>query len=185
MALTLHFHSLLSVFDINGAKSLYFSLPLLLYKFQLHLLTFPNLHQLFESQQPGVQAAQNGRHREKHSHASLCDIAHNVICLHLIIGQPKTAASGVVRQGQTVWTVHHIQNKSMLGNSPSASQAGLRVEPALQPSDSLGGKADRPTLIVSQSHPWYHAANTLPSVVENFEHVKFLSFHVLNKSALR
>ncbi len=33
--------------------------------------------------------------------------------------------------GQAAWTVHHVQNDTMLGHSPPASQAGRRVGPAL------------------------------------------------------
>jgi hypothetical protein len=33
--------------------------------------------------------------------------------------------------GQAAWTVHHVQNHTLLGHSPPASQAGRRVGPAL------------------------------------------------------
>jgi hypothetical protein len=36
--------------------------------------------------------------------------------------------------GQAAWTVHHVENHTLLGHSPPASQAGRRVGPAL---DSL------------------------------------------------
>ena len=33
--------------------------------------------------------------------------------------------------GQAAWTVHHVQNHTLMGHSPPASQAGRRVGPAL------------------------------------------------------
>jgi hypothetical protein len=33
--------------------------------------------------------------------------------------------------GQAAWTVHHVQNPTLLGHSPPASQAASRVGPAL------------------------------------------------------
>ncbi len=33
--------------------------------------------------------------------------------------------------GQAAWTVHHVQNHTLLGHSPPGSQAGRRVGPAL------------------------------------------------------
>ncbi len=48
-----------------------------------------------------------------------------VYCVHLVmISQGK-------RSGQAVWTVHNVQNHTLLGHSPTASQAGRRVGPAL------------------------------------------------------
>jgi hypothetical protein len=40
-------------------------------------------------------------------------------------------ASGLVRQGQKAWTAHHVQNHTLRGHSPPASQAGRRVGPVL------------------------------------------------------
>jgi hypothetical protein len=57
--------------------------------------------------------------------------------VHLVMDQPQTRASGVVRQGSAAWAAHHVQNHTLLGHSPPASQAGRRVEAALLPSASL------------------------------------------------
>jgi hypothetical protein len=54
-----------------------------------------------------------------------------VFCVHLIIDHPQTRVSGVVRQGRRHWTVHHVQNHTLLDPSPSASQAGRRVGSAV------------------------------------------------------
>ncbi len=65
--------------------------------------------------------------------ASLCDVAHDdVLCtfIVIVIDQPQTWTSGVVRQ-QAAWAVHHVQNHTLLGHSPPASQEGRRVGPAL------------------------------------------------------
>jgi hypothetical protein len=56
---------------------------------------------------------------------SLPDVAHDgVFCtfIHLVIDQPQTGASGLVRHGQ---------NHSQLGHSPPAIQAGRRFWPVL------------------------------------------------------
>jgi hypothetical protein len=39
--------------------------------------------------------------------------------------------------GQAAWTVNYVQNHTLLGHSPPASQAGRRVGLALSPSASL------------------------------------------------
>jgi hypothetical protein len=41
------------------------------------------------------------------------------------VDQPQTGANGVH------WTVHHVQNHTLLGHSPPTSQAGRRVGPFL------------------------------------------------------
>ncbi len=54
---------------------------------------------------------------------SLRDVAHDgVLCTF--------GTSGVVVRVAT-WTVHHVQNHTLLGHSPPASQAGRHVGPAL------------------------------------------------------
>ncbi len=60
---------------------------------------------------------------------SVHDLAHDVFCVHLAIDQSKTGANGVVYQGRRhgLSSVHHIQNHTLLGHSPPASQAGRRV----------------------------------------------------------
>ncbi len=52
-----------------------------------------------------------------------------VFCVHLVIDQPQTGP-GVrsVREGGKA--VHHVQNHTLLGQTPPASQADLRVGPA-------------------------------------------------------
>jgi hypothetical protein len=63
--------------------------------------------------------------------SSLRGVAHYAVLCTL--DQPQTGASGVDRQGmQVAWTVHdsiHVQNHTLLGHSPPASQAGRRVGP--------------------------------------------------------
>ncbi len=54
-----------------------------------------------------------------------------LFCVNLAIDQPWTETSGVIRQGRQQGTVHHLQNHTLPGHSPSASQAGSRVRPAL------------------------------------------------------
>jgi hypothetical protein len=63
-------------------------------------------------------------------------------CVHLLHNSSwkfYQLAAGQLLPGQTVygaagqaaWTVHHVQNHTLLGHSLPASQAGRRVWPAL------------------------------------------------------
>jgi hypothetical protein len=54
-----------------------------------------------------------------------------VFCVHLVTDQAQTGASGLVHLGRRKKTVHHVQNHTLLGHSPSDSQAGRRVGQAL------------------------------------------------------
>ncbi len=53
-----------------------------------------------------------------------------VFNVQLVIDQPLTGASGVVRQGQAARTVHQVLNHTLLGYAPPATQAGRHVGPA-------------------------------------------------------
>jgi hypothetical protein len=67
----------------------------------------------------------------------LRDVAHDGVCVHLVIYHKWCGPSG-----QAAWTVHHMQNHTLLGHSPPDSQTGRRVGPALQPSASLVTETD-------------------------------------------
>jgi hypothetical protein len=57
---------------------------------------------------------------------SLRDVAHDgVLCTFNIRSAPGNPS------GQAAWTVHHVQNHTLLGHSPPACQAGRRVGQAL------------------------------------------------------
>jgi hypothetical protein len=62
---------------------------------------------------------------------SLRDVAHDGILStfsnRLATGQDKWCGPS----GQAAWTVHHVQNHTLLGHSPPVSQAGDRIGPAL------------------------------------------------------
>ncbi len=47
------------------------------------------------------------------------------------------ASKSLVPTVQAAWSLHHLQNHTLLGHSPPASQAGRHVGPVLQPSASL------------------------------------------------
>jgi hypothetical protein len=62
---------------------------------------------------------------------SLRDIAHDgVLCTFSDTSAPDRG-KWCGPSGQAAWTVHHVQNHSLLGHSPPASQAGRRVGPSL------------------------------------------------------
>jgi hypothetical protein len=62
---------------------------------------------------------------------SLRDVAHdgilNTFSNRSATGQDKRCGP----PGQAAWTVHHVQNHTLLVHSPPVSQAGGRVGPAL------------------------------------------------------
>jgi hypothetical protein len=62
---------------------------------------------------------------------SFRDVAHDDVCVHLVIDQSHTGASVVVRSRQAAWTIHHVQNHTLLGHTPPDSQASRRVGKAL------------------------------------------------------
>jgi hypothetical protein len=56
---------------------------------------------------------------------SLRDVAHGgVFCVHLVIDQPQTGASGVVRQGRRHGPSIMCQNHPLLGHSSSSQPGG-------------------------------------------------------------
>jgi len=61
---------------------------------------------------------------------SLRDIAHDgVLCAFSNRSAPDQGKR-YVPSGQAAWTVHHVQNHTLLGHSPSASQVDRRFGPA-------------------------------------------------------
>jgi hypothetical protein len=63
---------------------------------------------------------------------SFRDVAHDDVCVHLVIDQFQTGASAWCGPSrQAAWTVHHLQNHTLLGHSPPVSQASRRVGKAL------------------------------------------------------
>jgi hypothetical protein len=60
---------------------------------------------------------------------SLRDVAHDGVLCTVVIDHPQSKWCGL--SGKAAWTVHHVQNHTLLTHSPPASQAGRRVGPAL------------------------------------------------------
>ncbi len=62
---------------------------------------------------------------------SLRDVAYDdVLCTFSNASAPdRGKGCGPLRQ--VAWTVHHVQNHTLLGHSPPASHAGRRVGPSL------------------------------------------------------
>ncbi len=68
---------------------------------------------------------------------SLRDVAHDGVLCTFSNKSASDRDKWCGLSGQAAWTVHHVQNHTLLGHFPSASQAGRRVGPALSPSASL------------------------------------------------
>jgi hypothetical protein len=63
---------------------------------------------------------------------SLCDVAHDVVLCTFSKHIPAPdRGKWCGPSGQVAWTVHYVQNHTLLGHSPSACQAGCRVGPVL------------------------------------------------------
>ncbi len=63
---------------------------------------------------------------------SLRDVAHDGVWCTLINRSAPDRGKWFSPSGQTAWTVHHVQNHTLLlGHSPQATQTGHRVGPAL------------------------------------------------------
>jgi hypothetical protein len=70
---------------------------------------------------------------------SLCDVAHEGDLCTFSYRSDTDRGKWWGLEGQAAWTVHHVQNHTLLGHSPPACQALRLVGPTTWPSASLLG----------------------------------------------
>ncbi len=68
---------------------------------------------------------------------SLRDVAHDGVLWTFNNRPAPDRGKWCVQSGQAAWTVHHVQNHTLLGHSPPAIQAGRRGGPDFLISASL------------------------------------------------
>jgi hypothetical protein len=63
--------------------------------------------------------------------SSFRDVAHDGVTCTFSNRSAPDRDKWCCPSGKAAWTVHHVQNHTLLGHSPPASQAARRVGPAL------------------------------------------------------